>query len=367
MSLSDVVNVSITRDTATVSTIAFDTIALLSSEVNTANKIEFVSSLEAAKELLTGGSEAFAYKVLATIFMQNPHPSRVALIPYSLSGSVTDALDDAVEASDDWYYLVFAPADHTDITGTMEDIADWVETKIKVCGLVTKDVNVINKSAVEDEASIAYYINNKGYARTFVCYDANCDSNATSPQFINAAILSVISTWTPGSYTCKFKKLAGVTPSKLTSTQLANAEAKNVNTYVSKGDRGMFQQGTTGEGEWIDTIVFSDWIKSQIGVNVFSSLINNKKIPFDDVGLGIIESKVSAALEAGISSGGFTQLQKDEDGNVTGGYVIMTPKASEISSNDKNARRISSSNPIRFIGFLSGAIHAVTIQGSITV
>ena len=29
---------------------------------------------------------------------------------------------------------------------------------------------------------------------------------------------------------------------------------------------------------------------------MFSALINNKKIPFDDVGIGIIESKISAAL-----------------------------------------------------------------------
>jgi hypothetical protein len=364
MSLSDVVNVSITRDTATVSTIAFDTIALLSSEVNTANKIEFVSSLEAAKELLTGGSEALAYTVLSNIFMQNPHPSKVALIPYT-AGDVVDALDDAVEANNNWYYLVFAPVNNAAALDDMKSIADWIETKTKVCGLVTKDATVITDS--EDATSIAAYLKSKGYARTYICYDADCDDSASSPQFINAGIASLISTWTPGSYTCKFKKLSGVAPSNLTSTQLTNAENKNVNTYISVAGRGMFQHGVVAEGEWIDTIVFCDWIKSQIEVNVFSALINNKKIPFDDVGIGIIESKISAALEAGISSGGFTQLQKDEDGNVIGGYVIMTPKASEISANDKNARKITSSNPIRFIGFLSGAIHAVTIQGSVTV
>ena len=72
-----------------------------------------------------------------------------------------------------------------------------------------------------------------------------------------------------GSYTCKFKNWQVLLRPSLPVHSSPMREAKNVNTYVSKGDRGMFQQGTTGEGEWIDTIVFCDWIKSQIEVNVF--------------------------------------------------------------------------------------------------
>lgn len=365
MPLSDIVNVSISRETAKLSKQAFNTIAILSEEVNSSNNIEFASTLDEVADLLTGGEDAMAYKVAQTIFMQNPRPSKIALIP--VSTTVTDALDAANEASSDWYMLVYAPETISSALDNMKLVADWVETKTKICGLVSNDSEIVDETAVDDKTTIAAYIKSKEYARTFVCYSENCDSTADDPEFLNAAILSVISTWTPGSYTCKFKKLVGVTPSSLTSTQLTNAEGKYVNTYVSMAGRGMFQHGTVGEGEWIDVIIFCDWQVSLIQNNVALALLTSKKVPFDDVGLGVIGSAVSAGLEAGISSGGYTAMQVDEDGNTIGGYILSVPKASEISASDKNARKISSDTPITFIGFLSGAIHSVTIQGKVTV
>lgn len=365
MPLSDIVNVSISRETAKLSKQAFNTIAILSEEVNSSNNIEFASTLDEVADLLTGGEDAMAYKVAQTIFMQNPRPNKIALIP--VSTTVTDALDAANEASSDWYMLVYAPTTISTALADMKLVADWVETKTKICGLVSNDSDIVDTTAVADETTIAAYIKSNSYARTFVCYSENCDSTADDPEFLNAAILSVISTWTPGSYTCKFKKLVGVTPSSLTSTQLTNAEGKYVNTYVSMASRGMFQHGTVGEGEWIDVIIFCDWQVSLIQNNVALALLTSKKVPFDDVGLGVIGSAVSAGLEAGISSGGYTAMQVDEDGNTIGGYILSVPKASEISASDKNAREISSDTPITFIGFLSGAIHSVTIQGKVTV
>lgn len=365
MPLSDIVNVSISRETAKLSKQAFNTIAILSEEVNSSNNIEFASTLDEVAALLTDGEDAMAYKVAQTIFMQNPRPNKIALIPASTT--VTDALDAANEASSDWYMLVYAPKTISAALEDMQLVADWVETKTKICGLVSNDSNIVDTTAVDDKTTIAAYIKSKTYARTFVCYSENCDSTADDPEFLNAAILSVISTWTPGSYTCKFKKLVGVTPSSLTSTQLTNAEGKSVNTYVSMAGRGMFQHGTVGEGEWIDVIIFCDWQVSLIQNNVALALLTSKKVPFDDVGLGVIGSAVSAGLEAGISSGGYTAMQVDEDGNTIGGYILSVPKASEINASDKNARKISSDTPITFIGFLSGAIHSVTIQGKVTV
>lgn len=369
MPLSDIVNVSISRETAKLSKQAFNTIAILSEEVNSSNNIEFASTLDEVADLLTNGEDDMAYKVAQTIFMQNPRPSKIALIPVSTTASttVTDDLDAANEASSDWYMLVYAPKTISTALENMKLVADWVETKTKICGLVSNESNIVDTTAVDDKTTIAAYIKSKEYARTFVCYSENCDSTAGDPEFLNAAILSVISTWTPGSYTCKFKKLVGVTPSSLTSTQLTNAEGKYVNTYVSMAGRGMFQHGTVGEGEWIDVIIFCDWQVSLIQNNVALALLTSKKVPFDDVGLGVIGSAVSAGLEAGISSGGYTAMQVDEDGNTIGGYILSVPKASEISASDKNARKISSDTPITFIGFLSGAIHSVTIQGKVTV
>lgn len=566
MPLSDVVNVIIDRETASVAQDSFDIIALMSSEVNSHNKVEFASSLSGVKDLLIGGSGGEAYRIAQAIFSQNPCPKRVALIPiksviacvYSgdlaendkislivngtkytetydtstaatltalaeainagLSGagasaasgvflfdstsavsklsvkvdlsevaststflmhvsrfvditfsgtwtaagsvalkingttitqafstsldnsmsalaealeagvsavslaawtdastrltiyakanneirvegvtisgvtgtldyvsaghrvdddSVTDILDAARQENNSWYGLIYVPyitydsiaeaAVSTEIAN-IKAIADWTEANRKLCGIFTDEPNSIDQTVTADTTTLAAYVKSKGYARSFVVHTPNasmCSVNGVEAP--NAAILAKVFPWTPGSYTCKFKKLAGVTPTTYTDTQAINADAKSLNTYVSMGGQSMFQQGKVGEGEWIDTIIFCDWIRSLIETNVFSALVNAKKVPFDDVGISVIGSQIEAALEAGVSSGGFTRHLRDADGNVIGGFVVTLPKASEISDNDKNNRTISSTNPIEFIGYLSGAIHAVTIQGKVRV
>jgi len=55
---------------------------------------------------------------------------------------------------------------------------------------------------------------------------------------------------------------------------------------------------------------------------------------------------------------------KDEDGFTVGGYEVVAPKASAIAANDKNLRTLTA---VTFTAFLAGAIHATTINGTVTV
>ena len=282
--------------------------------------------------------------------------------------SVTAILG-AVQAYDNSFYgLVYVPynVDTTEIAN-IKLISDWVEANKKIFAISTDETNSVNLSVSADTASLAYYVKSKGYVRSFASYSPYASASSGFYEAPGAAVLGKVFPWTPGSYTCKFLNLAGVTVESLTATQVINADAKNLNTYISMGGRGMYQQGTVGAGEFIDVIIFIDWLHSQIQTNVFSALINNKKVPFDDTGLGLLGGKVMAALEAGIKSGGMTEHLKDEDGNIIGGYVVYIPKASEVLDNDKASRKLSNANPIRFTAFISGAIHALKIEGKVTV
>jgi hypothetical protein len=266
-----------------------------------------------------------------------------------------------VDAS--WYGLLWDGngqlTDYTAYIATQMLIAGWTETNQKWFAARSKDLNIANQAVGTDTTSIAAQAKTNSYTRTSVWFHSKADQN-----FIDAAVVGTVSPRTPGSYTVKFKTLAGVAIDSLTPNQITNIEAKNANDYISIANLGMTEQGTMSLPEWIDTIIGIDWITMNIQTNVFSSLKNAPKVPFDDTGITMICNGISAALDAGISSGLLTKMLRDINGNIIGGYVITPPAASTISANSKNSRTLPG---IPFTAYLAGAIHSVTINGIVTV
>jgi len=262
-----------------------------------------------------------------------------------------------------WYGLLWDGngqlTDYSTYTATQMLIAAWSETNKKWFAVRSKDANIANQLVTADTTSIAAQARTNSYTRTSVWFHTNADEN-----FIDAAVMGTILPRTPGSYTVKFKTLTGVAIDSLTPTQIANIEAKNANDYIAIVNLGMTEQGTMALPEWIDTIIGIDWITMNIQTNVFSSLKNAPKVPYDDTGIITVCNGIAAALDAAVSSGLLTKIQRDINGNVVGGYVITPPKAIDISANTKNSRNLPG---IPFTAYLAGAIHSVVINGIVTV
>jgi len=353
MSLEDIVNVSITRQTASVTRAGFGVPLIVGpSATFTPEHIRYYSGSTALADASAdlGGTANGEYRAARSFFSQDPRPVSFAIgrIDGTAYGDgLTTILN---EDPSSWYCIINGNRVYDDNIECMT----WAESNQKLFMVATDDTRVKDLSHASDSTTLAYYADSHSYARTAVIYNAGAtgDSSDTFPE---AAAFGYTAVKDPGSYTLMFKTLSGVVADNLTGTQLTNIKAKNANAYHTVGGIDMLEAGTVGEGEYIDVIIFVDWLRSRLVEDVFGMLVVNDKVPFTDPGIQAVVSVVKKRLQIGIDNGG---LAADPE------PTIEYPLASEVSAADKAARSLTG---IEFHGTLAGAIHAVTINGYVTI
>lgn len=435
MSLQDIVNVQITRQTTAVSRVGFGTVLVLTHEANFSERIRFYSSIDSVDDDLVGGTNAEAYAAASKLFGQSPRPTQIAIgnvqgtktitddggtytagdvkttvngtdvvtsftsdkdttltahaaaiqalvdvstavytagthtivitpaaekvlgvvidwsaitgtMTATLSSAGTEDHDDALDAikneNNDWYGIVDISHTEADVL----DVAAWTETQVKMYGTSSDDSTILGSG----DTDIASQLKALGYARTFCMYNGQADT-----VFPEAAVFGIFVTQDPGSYTVMIKSLSGVVADNLTDTQVTYALGKNCNIYQEIGGADIVQEGKVVEGEFIDIIVFIDWLQARMTERIYSRLVNLQKIPFTDEGIGVVEAEVKAQLQAGVEVGG---LAADP------APVVTVPKAVDVSPADKANRLLPD---VDFTATLAGAIHAVEVNGVVTL
>ena len=274
----------------------------------------------------------------------------INILPYVPAGLVATRLNDIVNENNNWYGL--ACTDRT--TSTVKAIADWAESmnalQPVIFGTASSDLNIINQAVGIDTTSVAAYINIRGYVRSFVLYSQDADS-----EYPECAWFGKVLPLSPGSETWKFKTLAGVAYSNLTTTQSFKALSKKANTYEFIGGVGITQNGTSGQGQFLILLRGIDWLRSTITTNVFGLLVRLPKVPYTDAGIAAVQAQVQLSLQLGIDNNFIADNPPP---------VVTVPLAANVPPNDK-ANRIL--NNVKFTATLAGAIHAVNIQGIVTV
>lgn len=210
-----------------------------------------------------------------------------------------------------------------------------------------------------DYASIPVYFASQSNDRVCPFYHGNA-----STEYLDGAFSAKILAKQPGSYTGSYQKPVSVTVDDLTPTQLTNASDKKCNVFTEVGGQNITLTSYVSSGEFVDVIVFLDWLKAKIRENVFGLLVRSDKPPYTRAGIVLISNQLESALKEGQTVGGISDFDTDEDGNQIGGYVITLPDFGSISTNDKANRILRNVN---FKAWLSGAIHTVVINGTLTV
>jgi hypothetical protein len=452
MSLKEIVNVSISRETKSVSRAGFGTILILGPNGNfTGQTQEFTAVDSSMAAMLVGGSGAPEYKAAQAIFSQNPSVVKIkigqilgtrsltdnagtwsaggsisckvngvlvtqnfstdkattltafavklaaadgvatatytdgthiilitpdagvplAITEITLAGttgtlvapilsatataSFTDSLDAIVESDDDWYGLCIVSR----TIANQEDVAEWTETKRKIFAIASADADIVDTTDSGDTTTIAAIIKANAYTRSFVVA-----LSSAGTEYPDAATLGKLLPYDPGTYTMKFKTLAGITVDYLTATQSTNARDKHANTYEEVGAVNILQEGTVGEGEYLDVIIFIDWLQARITEGVYQPLVNNLKIPYTEIGMAAIKGEIEKVLKIGVARGGISDYAQDSDKNQIGGYTVTLPAFEDITTADKAARLLTG---VKFTAWLAGAIHAVEIAGVVTL
>lgn len=331
--------------TVTINGVAFTYVAV--AETITQIKDALVALINAGAEPVTALSTGASTFSLTADVAGN---SFTSLLTVNMSQVITTAnhgiaedLQDIVSlpGGNDWYTLAIETRTNSDILNA----AAYIETVRKVFGVASSEANI--KTGLTTD--IASLVKAKSYTRTFVFYSAD---QANYPE---AALFGVINPLDPGSYTAKFKTLVGIVADDLNDSELSFIKAKFCNYYTKVAGVDIFQEGTVSMGEYIDTIIFIDWLQAQIEEGVFADLINNPKIPFTDIGGAVLEKQVRAQLQKGIRFGG---LAADPAPTVT------VPKVADIDPLDRQARIFKT---IEFAANLAGAIHFTEIRGVVSV
>ena len=283
----------------------------------------------------------------------------VALTPYTLiltdnisvdlvsTQSLTDALN-LINNDAAWYGVAAYTHDDADIT----EVALWANANKKLHGYSTDDVNTLQTTTTD----IVAQMQSLSYDRTFGSFgiEAGSDQDDAS-EYPEAAWMGSRFPTAPGSSTWMFKTLSGITVDKLSVTESKNIRDKNGNTYETIGGVNITREGQVASGEYIDIIRGVDWLEARMEERIYGRLVNLDKIPYTNAGIAIIENEIRAQLQEGIAAGVL-------DGER--GYTVTVPRVSEISANDRANRVLPD---IKFQAYLAGAIHKVTIQGTVSI
>lgn len=258
----------------------------------------------------------------------------------------TEAFADAGTAvsavNNTWYAATIESHLNADVL----NFAAWIEAQKKIFGTSSQAADI--KTSVTTD--LFSQLEALGYQRTFGIWSATADT-----QFPECALIGYQLQEQPGSNTWEYKTLSGVTVSSISDTESTNIKSKSGVTYESIGG----SSSTTGTkmfgGEWIDVMVFVDWLQARMTERLWFRMKNSKKIPYTDAGAAIIESEIRAQLNDGIRAGGLANSPAPS---------VSLPAVLAVSPNLR-AQRIFEG--IKFEARLAGAIHFVKISGTVTV
>lgn len=261
--------------------------------------------------------------------------------PNTGSGIVADLIA-IQDENDSWYSIVLAQESEA-ITNAA---AAHVETLRKSYQAVSGDDDILDSGSSTDLASDLSAAN---YARTALHF------HPKPHLYPNAAAVGVELPKDPGSYTMKFKTLNGVEVTNLSTSEKTNAAAKRANTYTEVAGIAIVEEGvTSAAGEFIDVVRGVDWLQARLQERIFTLFINNDKVPFTDIGVGLIEAEIAAQLQDAITAG---LLAADP------APVVTVPRVADVPFADRAARCLTG---LTFNATLAGAIHKVEIQGTVT-
>lgn len=211
---------------------------------------------------------------------------------------------------------------------------------------------------------IGYLLQQLMSQHAFVQYS----STSTVAAWSAAARISTVN-WA-GSNTAislMYKQEPGIPPDVLTDSQITALEGYNVNVFVEyDSGAAILEPGICPSGQFADTIIGVDWLRSQCQVNVFNILTAQPaKVPQTDAGVNTLLTGVNAACAQGVTNGlgapgvwntgGFGSLQEGQ--TLPKGYYTYAPPIATQSEADR-ADRVCP--PIQVAFKLAGAIDLVS-------
>ncbi|MCD8091033.1 MAG: DUF3383 domain-containing protein [Clostridiales bacterium] len=327
------------------------------------SEIEYtdVYSYDEAKELLKtteNDNKNRMLELVQTAFSQENPPEKLTLL-----GCDIDDLENYM--SGEWRYIIYIATGDDRVNSRVDyfiKLAQYIESSeyMKVC---------IFDLSTADEALTLAYSDWVSYFETFSALERTAafvgiqvfDSEGNEiANSIGTALMAETGGKDVGSFTYKNQVLKGVYPDEsATKAQVEEYHSYNVNVFLTKAGYNVTSEGVLANGEYIDILDAKDWLITQIKYQVQQALIINDKVPYTNSGISLLESVVVNVLQNAYNNG---LIAEDDNGDA--GYTVNFAKRSETDASDRELRQYVEG---KFSFDLAGAIHTVTINGTINI
>lgn len=304
---------------------------------NAETEVGFIEVTSLAEVIEAGfDNTTNTYKAANLIFMQNDAPAKIAVC--ATSESATDWLLNEKNVAEDWRQLIVVDGsvDHTTIMATIETLRG----KMYFASLPVDYSTTLKVEALE--RTVLFYCTDPDYAGVEV-----------------AAVVGASAGYDAGSFTYKNLILKGLVAQDLSEAQVNAIHEKGGFTCVKKAGDIVTTEGKTAGGEYIDIVDSKDYVIAEIEYSGQKLLNDNKKIPYDNIGIAMIESVVLSCLKRAYNQG---IIANNEDG--TPAYSVSCLTRTEVDAGDRANRIYRGCN---FSFALAGAIHTAPIFGTILV
>lgn len=277
-------------------------------------------------------SDSDVYKISTAIFGQNPSVSEVVVV-----GVETQDEAELVKAISDVDLDFFFVVTNEQEEVFVKAIADYIEGTHKMYGVTTDSEDVIDSLHEGEYDNTFYVVHNTPESYACEAWIGRCGAES------------------PGSITWNFKPVSGI---GLSNKESERVRDKNGNSSIEyHGQQYMFD-GRVASGQWIDVIQSQHYVYQKVNEEVFSALINNPKIPYDNTGISVIEGAIENALKSAANNG----IIAMEDNEYM--FDVSTPDRSDMSKNDR-VNRILKDVKANFI--IAGAIHGGEVEITVSV
>lgn len=313
---------------ATAGEIVAGLLALINADLNCKMTASGTTTL-----ILTADNAGEAHLVSAT--------PNLAVVHTTANHGVIEDIQAIQEINDDWYCLILCSRTAFDII----QASSFIEAVRKIFVASSDDVSIKTASTTD----LGSVLKGKSYKRTALLWSGDEESGP------DAAWAGRKLPTDPGSEQWRYANLSGITADRLSATEIANLDSKNVNHYTTVGGVGIVQKGKMVGGQWIDVTRFLDWFTARVQEGIYGLLVAVEKVPYTDGGVTSLEAIVRAKIEEGIRVGGISR----EDG-----YTVTSQKVADVDPQDRQDRIFPD---IEFEFRLAGAIGEVTVKGFVAV
>ena len=281
------------------------------------------------------------------VFMQDNPPEKIGLLSCAID-KITDYL------SCDWRYLIEIGEDDK-----ISELAKKIENcgAKKVLGIITAIDSVGSSGLDYSRYKREVYPAIKDLERTFVFAVRKNDDTYNN---VAAALVAKTNNKAVGSFTYKNQTLKGMlADTEVTKAQLVEYHSYGCNAYVHKAGYDVTSEGKLVNGEYIDILDAKDWIVTQIEYQLQQALIINDKIPYNNNGIALLESIVANVLQDAFNNG---IIAEDDNGKAS--YTVNFARRTDTKASDREKRQYMEG---KFTFDLAGAIHSVTVNGTINI